>query len=370
MSSRTRKVLGTLAGAAVASQALLAPASACTSLMIHAADGSYIYGRTMEFGLPLQSKPMVMPRNLAITGTGPSGEAGTGLAWTTKYGVVGLNALGLNIYVDGMNEKGLVGGSLYLPNLAEFQDVPASEAKTSIASYELLTYVLTSFATVAEVKAGLPKIKVNRSPQETFKAPVPLHLALHDASGASLVVEYVGGQLKIHDNPTTVLTNAPTFDWHLANLGQYANLSPVEPKPMKAGGLTLASPSTGAGLHGLPGDVLSPSRFVRAFFFARNAPTPATGADGVGTVFHLMNNFDIPPGAVVTEAGSTAGGGVAGYEITEWTTAADLKGLRYYFSTFDNPTRRVLDATKVDFSGKAARVFPIDQKENVIAIGQ
>jgi len=367
MGQITRTAAALLAGAALIGQSL--GAQACTSLLLKSADGGFVYGRTMEFSLPLQSQAMVMPRQLARVGTGPSGEAGTGLQWTTKYAVVGLNALGLEIFVDGMNEKGLVGGALYLPNLAEFQEVPAAEAKTSLASWEALTYILTSFATVAEVKQGLPKIKVNRAEQATFKSAVPLHLTLHDASGASLVVEYVGGALHLYDNPTTILTNAPTFDWQIANLGQYANLSAEEPEPMKIGSLTLAAPSTGAGLHGLPGDMLSPSRFVRAFQFWRNAPLPATAEAGVTTVRHMMSSFDIPPGSVVTRADSAAGGGVAGLESTEWTTVADLKNLRYFFATYEDPRPRVLELGKVKLEGPAPRTFAISGAGQAQPIG-
>ncbi|MFS8036911.1 linear amide C-N hydrolase [Xanthobacter sp. AM11] len=346
------------------------PAAACTSFLLGTTDGGFVYGRTMEFSLPFQSQALVIPRNLAITGTGPTGEAGTGLPWTTRYGAVGLNGLGLPVLIDGMNEKGLAGGMLYLPGVAGFQEVAPGEAKTSIASFEMLTYVLTSFATVAEVKAALPKIKVNRAPQSVFKMPVPVHMTLHDASGASLVVEYVGGVLTLHDNPTTVLTNAPTFDWQIANLGQYVNLSPVEPKPIQVGGLTLGTPSTGGGLHGLPGDMLSPSRFVRAFLFTRNAPKAPNGAAGVTTAFHILNNFDIPPGAVVTSAGSAAGGGVSGYETTEWIVAADLKGGRYHFVIYDNPARQVIDISRLDLDAKAMKSFPIDRTVPPLEIGR
>ncbi|MFG1394087.1 linear amide C-N hydrolase [Xanthobacter agilis] len=357
-----------LAGAALLAQG--PAASACTSLLLKAADGGQVYGRTMEFGLPLHSQAMVMPRGLAMAGTGPTGTPGTGLKWTTKYGAVGLNGLGLNLFADGMNEKGLVGGELYLPGFAQFQEVAPADAGSSLASFELLTYVLTSFASVAEVKAGLPAIKVNTAPQAVFKAPVPVHFTLHDATGASLVVEYVGGALHMYDNPTTILTNGPTFDWHLANLGQYVNLSAIEPAPMKVGPLTLSAPSTGAGLHGLPGDMLAPSRFVRAFFFTRNAPVPATAEAGVTSVRHIMSSFDIPPGAVVTSAGSAAGGGVSGYEITEWTTIADLKNLRYHVATYDNPELRVLDLAKLRLDGPAPVVFSIDQKPGALPLGQ
>jgi choloylglycine hydrolase len=362
-----------IAAALLAGTALLAQgvaASACTSLILKAKDGGVVYGRTMEFSLPMQSQAMVMPRNIALAGTGPSGAAGTGLNWTGKYAAVGLNGVGEKIFVDGMNEKGLAGGLLYLPNIAQFQEVSAAEAKTSIASFEMLTYVLTSFATVAEVKAALPKIKVNQAPQATFKGPVPTHMTLHDATGASLVVEYVGGALHMYDNPTSVLTNAPAFDWQITNLGQYVNLSPVEPNPMTVGPLTIAPPSTGAGLHGLPGDTLSPSRFVRAFFFSRNAPQPATTEEGLTTLHHIMNAFDIAPGSVVTKADSAAGGGVSGDETTEWTVYADLKNLRYTFNTYDNPNLQVIDMAKVKLEGKEPRLFPLASTPVMTPIGQ
>ena len=156
----------------------------------------------LEFALPLHSRIIVVPRNLALTGTGPDGQAGSGMSWHSKYGVVGMDGIGLPIVVDGMNEAGLAGGALYLPGYADYQAVPTGQERNSVASYELLLYILTNFATVAEAKAAVPKILVNRSSQAVFKMPVPLHVTLHDNSGASLVIEYVGGRLTMYDNPT------------------------------------------------------------------------------------------------------------------------------------------------------------------------
>lgn len=353
------------ASAALASTSLaLSPLSvqACTSFMISAKDGSRVYGRTMEFGLPLQSELIVMPRGYTFKGTGPDGTTGTGLEWTGKYGAFGANGLGLPVLIDGMNEKGLAGGLLFFPDLARFQDVPASEAKNSIASFELLTWILTNFATVEEVKAELPKIKVSTAPQVAFNGPVPLHVTLHDLAGKSLVIEYVDGKLNMHDNPTGVMTNAPAFPWHLTNLGLYGNLSADEPGPRKVGNLTIAQPSTGAGLHGLPGDVLSPSRFVRAFMFTQNLPELATGLDAMNAARHILNNFDIPPGAVATQAGSSTGGGVAGFETTEWTVAADLKNGVYSIWDYANQSPRYLTANELDLDAKAIRFIPFNQK--------
>lgn len=366
--SSTRAGLMTALAAAIA----VAPiaADACTSFVLSARDGSYVYARTMEFSLPMQSKLIVVPRHYAFTGTGPDGKPGTGLAWSGKYGAAGANALGMNLIIDGMNEKGLAGGMLYLPNLAEFQEVSPAEAKNSIASFELLTWILTNFATVAEVKESLPKIKVNRAEQEVFKSPVPLHVTLHDLEGKSLVIEYVGGRLHMYDNPVGTLTNAPEFPWHLGNLGQYGNLSATEPPVRTIDGASFPGPSTGAGMHGLPGDFLSPSRFVRATLLANSLPPLATGLDAMDAARHILNNFDIPPGAVATSAGSATGGGVAGWETTEWSVVADMKKGVYAIWDYANPNPRALIFSELDLDARDIRITPFDIKPSFLNLSK
>lgn len=339
-------------------------ALACTSFTLKAENGDVVYGRTMEFALPLQSQLIVIPRNLAIGAVGPDGKAGSGLDYTTKYGATGANGLGLPVLVDGINEKGLAAGLLFFPGLAEFQDVTPEDAKNSIASYELATYILTQFATVDEVKAGLPRIKVNRAPQDTFKMAVPIHATVHDAAGNSIVIEYVGGELRIIDNPTSVMTNAPQFPWHLGNLSQYANVSAKPGQSFTINGKSFAPWSSGTGMNGLPGDMSSPSRFVRASFYVANAPAMKDAAEGLTIASHLLNQFDIPPGAVRTAEGG-AGGGVAGYEVTEWTSTADLKNGIYRIQTFGNPQVRQLSMSALDLDAKEVRFVPIDQKAQV-----
>lgn len=366
--SPARYALATLAALSIAAAPVTA--HACTSFLLKAQDGAAVYGRTLEFGLQLESQLIVVPRAYTIKGTGPDGTAGAGLEWTGKYAAVGANGLGLPVLIDGLNEKGLAGGLLFFPNLAKFQEVPPAEAKNSIASFELLTWILTNFATVDEVKAGLPKIKVSTAPQESFDGPVPLHATVHDATGKSLVIEYVDGTLNMYDNPTGVMTNAPAFPWHLTNLGLYGNLSANEPGPRKVGSLTIAQPSTGAGLHGLPGDVLSPSRFVRAFMFVDSLPELPTALDAMNAARHILNNFDIPPGAVATQAGGATGGGVAGFETTEWTAVADLKNGIYAIWDYENQTPRTLDLKRVDLDAKAPRMIPFDQKPDYIDLSK
>ncbi|NDC35335.1 MAG: linear amide C-N hydrolase, partial [Synechococcaceae bacterium WB9_2_112] len=134
-------------------------AEACTSFVLKGSDGGRVYARTMEFGMPLNSQPVLIQRGTPLRGNGPDGKIGNGLAWTSRYAMVGLNALGLkDILADGMNEKGLAGGLLYFAGYAKFQAVSPGQTQRSINSAQLLTYVLTNFTTVDEVKRGLPKI--------------------------------------------------------------------------------------------------------------------------------------------------------------------------------------------------------------------
>ena len=358
-----RKYCRALCLAALAGATALSPvaASACTSFILTADNGDVVYGRTLEFALQLKSQLIVVPRNLAIKAVGPDGNAGSGLAYTTKYGATGANGLGLPILVDGINEKGLAAGMLFFPGLAEFQDVSAADGANSIASYELVTYILTQFATIQEVKDGLPKIKVNRAPQATFKMAVPIHVTVHDAAGNSLVVEYVGGELQITDNPTSIMTNAPEISWHLGNLSQFATASAEPVSPFKIKGASFAPWSTGSGMTGLPGDLSSPSRFVRAAFMVANAPAFKDANEGLGIAFHILNQFDIPPGSVRTSSSGSAGGGVAGYEVTEWTSSADLKNGIYQITTYENPNIRQVSLSDVDLDAKDVRFIPLDQ---------
>ena len=42
-----------------------------------------------------------------------------------------------------------------------------------------------------------------------------------DTKGKSIVIGKTKEGLKVYNNPIGVLTNSPTFDWHLTNLNEY-----------------------------------------------------------------------------------------------------------------------------------------------------
>ena len=344
------------------------PLRACTSFVLRGSDGGRVYARTMEFGQPLNSQAVLIQRGTPLRGNGPDGGQGNGLAWTSRYAVVGLNALGIkDVVPDGMNEKGLAGGLLYFAGYAKFQTVPPGQAQRSINSAQLLTYVLTNFASIAEVKRGLPKILVNGASVPAFGGPLPIHMTLHDRSGQSLSVEYIDGALNLMDNPTGTYTNDPPFPYHLAAAGNYANLSAMPPPEMRINGLALPPASTGAGLHGLPGDFLATSRFIRALTLSRFAPTNLSSQQQVGTAFRILGQFDLPPGSVQLPPGGAFGGAGATstYEITEWSVAADQQNLVYYIQTYDNPDLRSLRFDRLPLDGGTIQVMALDQRPQI-----
>jgi choloylglycine hydrolase len=347
------------------------PSQACTSFVLNGSDGGRIYGRTMEFGQPLGSEAVLIQRGTPLRGNGPDGGVGNGLAWNSRYAVVGLNALGLkDVLPDGMNEKGLAGGLLYFSGYAQFQSVPPGQAKQSINSAQLLTYVLTNFATIEEVKRGLPQVVVNGAAIKAFGGPLPIHMTLHDRSGKSLSVEYIKGELTMMDNPTGTYTNDPPFPYHLAAAGNYANLSAMPPAELNVNCLKLPPTSTGGGLNGLPGDFLSTCRFIRALTLSRFAPTNLTTQQQVGTAFRILGQFDLPPGSILLPPGGAFGGAGSSttYEITEWSIVVDQKNLIYYIQTYENPGLRSLDFKQLPLNGAAIKVMPLDQPVQVTVL--
>ena len=316
------------------------PSFACTGISLTPADGAAIRGRTLEFGFPMNSDVLIVPAGKELSGTLPDG--GKGMVYTTRYAAVGANALGQNAFLDGLNEKGLSVGLFYFPNYAKYTEVTSANKSIALAPPEFGIWVLGSFATVDEVRAAIKDVVLVPTKMPGLGSPegiVPgVHFFIQDQSGKSIVVEPVDGTLKVHDAPLGVMTNAPTYDWHMTNLQNYINLSVKDVESEKLGDVTLTAFGSGSGLRGMPGDFTPPSRFVRAAIFSQNAAPTKTGDAAVLSAFHILNQFDIPKGSVVNAAI-----GEPTDEITEWTSVADLKNLRWYFRTHEDQTIRMVD---------------------------
>lgn len=330
---------------------------ACTSFVISTSDGGRVYARTMEFAVPLQSRLILIPRHLALEASMPAGAAHA--KWEAKYAAIGMNGLGIRSLVDGMNEKGLAGGILYFPGGAKYADPAHVGAAKAMAPWDLLTWALTRFSNVAELRAALPGVALVDIPQKDMGFVPPVHFTFHDDTGASVVIEPINGQLKAYDNPVGVLTNSPSFEWHMTNLRNYLHLSTSDAPGRTIAGVQLKPFGQGSGLQGIPGDPTPPSRFVRAIGYTTSVKPVAGGEPSVRLAEHIMNSFDIPKGWVRTSDAS------APLEYTEWAVIADLKNLRYYVKTYDNPTLQGIGIQDLQQYLDAKEIMAIPLKENV-----
>jgi choloylglycine hydrolase len=335
---------------------------ACTGITLRADDGAVVYGRTVEWGaFDLKSRVMVVPRGTEIDAR--LGEFGAGMTWTARHGVVGIDALEKPKLVDGMNEQGLAVGAFYLPGFTEYQAFEAASAEKSLGPLDLANYILTRFATIDEVRGGLQDIRVVPVVEPALGFPPPLHFFVTDPSGEAIVVEYINGELVVFDNPLGVITNAPTFDWHLTNLRNFINMSPIALPTVTIDKLDFAPLGAGSGMIGLPGDFTPPSRFVRAVAFSKTARSTATGGETIYELFRILDSFNVPLGAA---EGSALGGDLSGMRSsTIWTSAADTRNLVYYYHTQHNRRVRAVELNDIDFGSLSpgALFFPLDKKK-------
>ena len=169
-------------------------ADACTSIRIKTEDGLVFYARTFEGGVDFQNGMAVIPKGTVYHGTLPDNTS-KGLTWTTKYGMVGMTAFKMPLFSDGLNEKGLVVANLMFPGYAEYESFDPGKANITLAHFELATWLLSNFATVAEVRQAIGKVRVCEGPSVVSGFVLPLHFVVHDAQGDCLVIEYVSGQV-------------------------------------------------------------------------------------------------------------------------------------------------------------------------------
>jgi choloylglycine hydrolase len=299
------------------------------------------------------------------------------LEWTNQYGFVGIaNPESLHIlpmFMDGMNEVGLSAAALWLPGTQYTTD----DTHPQLAYSDLVGWILGTCSTVAEVLHRLEEVSIWGPPVGKHDLYVPLHFIASDPSGHSVVIEFVDGHRIVYgpdwnDHATSdgVLTNAPTYDWHRANLANYANLSVIGPETS----VTSVGPPVGNGLCGMPGDTMSSSRFVRAALMRKGfgllpssgegwlpAPMGKGSVDAVQTAVNVAMQLVVvvmatPYGTVLTQIKGAAGPSVGDWTL--WGLVRDHTHRVLYYTTAFNGIMRSIDFAELSFDG--GRPFPFE----------
>lgn len=316
----------------------------CTSLIYRDKAGKVYLGRTMELTTDLPYQVVYFPVGLArissidgfppLTYTAKHGFVSIAMPWRLPTPTAPLGISDLKV-LEGLNDKGLTFSLLSYPASAGQQKAVAM-TQSVLAASDLGSWILGQFATVAEVKAALSTQPILLQPLALLGgAESPFHYVTHDASGASLVIEFNRGQMNVYDNPVGVMTNGPDFGWHLTNLNNYTFLSNVDKSSATFGSYKADQPDSGIATAGLPSSNTSVGRFIRAAYYAQFTERAASPDEAVRTLGHVMNNFDRPRGISIDyPEGGEAHLEVKGLpqsdsapyatEFTSWTILGDL----------------------------------------------
>lgn len=290
----------------------------CTAITYKTKD--FYFGRTLDYTCSYGEEVTVTPRRYPFlfrhADKMPRHYAMIGMAHVAK---------GYPLYYDAVNEKGLCMAGLNFVGNAHYGKKTAG--RDNIAQFELIPWVLGQCATAGEARSLLEKIHLTDTPFSTELPAAQLHWLIADRTGA-VTVEAMRQGLRVCPNPVGVLTNNPPFDMQMHQLNNYMHLSPGEPRNRFSKQLDLQPYSLGMGALGLPGDLSSQSRFVRAAFVRMNSVSGESEEESVSQFFHILGAVSQPRGCCDT------GGGT--FEATLYTSCCNADKGIYYYTTYDN----------------------------------
>lgn len=290
----------------------------CTSISFQSKD--HYFGRTLDYEISFGEKIVITPREYPF-------HFRKRESILRHHSIIGMAAIADNypLYFDAINEKGLAMAGLHFPKNAHYFDL--ASGKENIAPFELIPWILGQSKTVKQAIALLKNTNIVNIPYNSELPLSPLHWMIADQS-ESIVLESVEGGMKIYSNPVGVLTNNPPFPTQLFNLNNYITLSKNTPKNTFLPNMDLEVYSRGLGGLGLPGDLSSMSRFVRAAFVKANSICGDSEEESVSQFFHILGAVEQQRGCVSVENDQ--------YEITRYTSCCNLDKKIYYYTTYDN----------------------------------
>ncbi len=316
----------------------------CTAATYKTKD--HYFGRNLDYEYSYNETVTVTPREypfeFRLAGSAPSHPAMIGMAFVKD---------GYPLYYDATNEAGLSVAGLNFPFNAFYPQKDPN--KINVAPFEFIPYILCSCKSVAEAREALKNVNVF---DENFSAELPhspLHWMISDDQ-ESVTVEPVRDGLKIYQNPVGILTNNPTFDFHLTNLSNYLNLTREEPTCRFADGFDLKPYSRGMGAIGLPGDLSSASRFVKATFTKLNSVSGDGEAESVSQFFHILGSVEQQMGCCRVEKG---------FEHTIYSSCCNTTKGIYYYTTYNCSRVVGIDMRRENLDGKALKSYPLLEQD-------
>lgn len=319
----------------------------CTAVSFKTKD--HYFGRNFDFDFSYGEQAVITPREFEF-------KLRELPALKKHYALVGIAAIfdDVPLYYDAANEYGLGMAGLNFEGNAVFNEIDPN--MNNVAPYEFIPYILGQCKTVAEARVLLEKVNlVNLAFSD--KLPVSsLHWIIADKD-ESIVVEALADGLKIYDDPVGVLTNNPTFDRQLFNLNNYRGLSAKTPENTFDPNTDLDVYSRGMGTLGLPGDLTSSSRFVKAAFTRAHSVCDDDENSSVSQFFHIL-------GSVAQQKGCCDVGNDE-YEYTIYSNCYNTETGVMYYRTYYNSQLTALDLRKADLDSDKYVAFPLIETQQI-----
>ncbi len=307
------------------------------------------FGRNLDYEFSYGEEVVIISRNFPF----PFREAND---INSHYGIIGVAyvANGYPLLYDAVNEKGLgLAGLNFVGNAVYHNHV---NGKDNISQFEFLPWILSQCATVAEAKVLLNRINLRNINFDDQLPVAELHWIMSDGHDC-IVIESIASGLQIYDNPIGVLTNNPPFDKQFLNLSNYQHLSAKNPVNNLAPRVDLPLYSRGMGAFGLPGDLSSESRFVRAAFTRANSLSDDNELNNVSQFFHILHSVDQQRGCA--DLGDNK------YEITIYSDCYNLKDGVFYYTSYDNHQITSVDMKKANLDSTDLIRFPFITTEQI-----
>lgn len=319
----------------------------CTAISFKTKD--FYFGRTLDHTMSYGETVTVVPRNFPL-------PFRFGRTLEHHYAMVGMAYVeeGYPLLYDGVNEKGLAMAGLSFVGYTQY--CKPETGRDNVAQFEFMPWLLAQCATLEEARRLLERINITDTPFSDRLPPSPLHWMIADRTGA-VTVEAMASGIHVWDNPVGVLTNSPRFDEQQFRLNDYMSLSPHPPCNRFSDKLELQRYSYGMGALGLPGDLSSQSRFVRAAFTRHNVFCGTGEAESVSQFYHILGTVEQNRGC--TDVGEEH------YEYTLYTACCNADKGIYYYNTYENHQITAVSLHREDLERHDLIRYPLIQGEQI-----
>ncbi len=315
--------------------------------------GDFYFGRNLDYEFSYGEEIVITPRNYPFTRR-VGGESFGG-----RFALCGMAHVAENypLYYDAVNECGLCMAGLNFAVSTSYRKEKSSDAE-NIAPFEFIPWVLSQCRNISEARELIKRTSLIDIPFGEGYPQSMLHWIVADKDGC-ITVESVSDGIHVYENPVGVLTNEPSFDIQLFNLNNYMSLSSVSPENSFSNGLPLRTYSRGMGAMGLPGDLSSMSRFVRASFARENMMSDGTEEGNVGKLFHILASVWQQKGLCCVGDGK--------YEYTIYSSCVNAAKGIYYYKTYDSHGIRYVDMRRERLDGCELIKYPMISDAVLIA---